>query len=447
MAKDSDRLAGNLGPQNTGGLLTGFLAEEDEFDRRALWRLGSWGAAAVGAVVIAALANHSSLGQRRDQIAAVDLSRQATQLQLAARESQGETRRLASAVETLNTDRDRLYSRLTALEQGLDSMTGALARQNVAAGKTTTASPAATQTATPAAPATEASSSTSSAAPAQPASPPAVAPVSTTVAAVTERPKTEAPAGAQPQPAAVQQPTQPQASGAAQLQTPSAPPAAAAALPKIVSNNAAAIMPEPLNAPKSMMGPPDPAAAKLIEPAKAAPATAPSAAPDAATSAPAPAADADSAAAASAPVQRVEFAVDLGSANSVGGLRALWRGLSKANSELAALRPIIVVRERSNGQGMQLRLAAGPVSDAAAAAKICASLTESERGCETTLFDGQRLSLQTDDKPDQAPAPVARPTQSRRGMQKRTRQEEPPAPPPAPKPEPPSTLSTLFGRR
>ena len=444
MANDSDRLAGNLGPQNTGGLLTGFLAEEDEFDRRALWRLGSWGAAAVGAVVIAALANHSSLGQRRDQIAAVDLSRQATQLQLAARESQGETRRLASAVETLNTDRDRLYSRLTALEQGLDSMTGALARQNVAAGKTTTASPAATQTATPAAPATEASSSTSSAAPAQPASPPAVAPVSTTVAAVTERPKTEAPAGAQPQPAAVQQPTQPQASGAAQLQTPSAPPAAAAALPKIVSN--AAITPEPLSAPKSMMGPPDPAAAKLIEPAKAAPATAPSASPDAATSAPAPAADADSAAAASAPVQRVEFAVDLGSANSVGGLRALWRGLSKSSSELAALRPIIVVRERSNGLGMQLRLAAGPVSDAAAAAKICASLTESERGCETTLFDGQRLSLQADDKPDQGPAPVARPTQSRRGTQKRARQEEPPAAPVA-KPEPPSTLSTLFGRK
>ena len=433
MAKDSDRLAGNLGTQNTGGLLTGFLAEEDEFDRRALWRLGSWGAVAVGAVVIAALANQSSLGQRRDQIAAVDMSRQATQLQLAARESQSETRRLASAVETLSTDRDRLYSRLTALEQGLDSMTGALARQNVAAAK----APAATATAT--APATEATPSPA----AQLASPPAVAPVTTTVAAVTERAKAETPAAAQPAPP--QLPAQHESSASPQPQMPSAAPAAAAALPKIVSNNAAAISPmEPLSAPKSMMGPPDPAAAKLIEPAKAA--TAPSAAPDAATSTPAPGADADSAAGASAPVQRVEFAVDLGSANSVGGLRALWRGLSKTNSELAALRPIIVVRERSNGLGMQLRLAAGPVSDAAAAAKICATLTESERGCETTLFDGQRLSLQADDKPDQGPAPVARPTQSRRGTQKRARQEEPPAAPVA-KPEPPSTLSTLFGRK
>src|SRR6266566_4931600 len=120
MAKDTDDLAVRLGTENTGGLLTGFLAEENEFDRHALWRLGSWGAVTVGAVVVAALANQSSLGQRRDQIAAADLSRQATQLQLTARESQSETRRLASAVETLNTDRDRIYSRMTALEQGLE---------------------------------------------------------------------------------------------------------------------------------------------------------------------------------------------------------------------------------------------------------------------------------------------------------------------------------------
>jgi len=33
--------------ENTGGVLAGFLAEEDEFDRRALWRLGSWGVATV----------------------------------------------------------------------------------------------------------------------------------------------------------------------------------------------------------------------------------------------------------------------------------------------------------------------------------------------------------------------------------------------------------------
>ena len=43
----------------TGGLFSGLLAEESTFDRRMLWRLGSWGAAAVGAVVVAVMANQA----------------------------------------------------------------------------------------------------------------------------------------------------------------------------------------------------------------------------------------------------------------------------------------------------------------------------------------------------------------------------------------------------
>jgi len=94
-------------------LLSGFLAEENEFDRRSLWRIGTWGAAAVGAVVLAVTANQWSLGVRRDQVAAADLTRQAQQIQAVAKESQNETRRLASAIDTLNNDRDRLFSRVT----------------------------------------------------------------------------------------------------------------------------------------------------------------------------------------------------------------------------------------------------------------------------------------------------------------------------------------------
>ena len=62
-------------------------------------------------------------------------------------------------------------------------------------------------------------------------------------------------------------------------------------------------------------------------------------------------------------LQRTEFGVDLGSANSVNGLRMLWRGLlkSRSNAPLAALRPIIVIKESTNGLGMQLRLVAGPL--------------------------------------------------------------------------------------
>jgi hypothetical protein len=452
MAKDSDHLAGALGTENTGGLLSGLLAEENEFDRRSLWRLGSWAVAAVGAVIVAALANQSSLGLRHDQLAAADLARQAQQLQSLTRESQNETRRLASAVDTLNGDRDRLFSRVTVLEQGLEQVTGAVARQSSAASAASSQQAAAKSPPTP--PADPAPAS-----PAQAAAPPTVGPVSTTAAFVTERPRTDAPAAAPSQPQSQTAQSQPQTLAAA-------PATAAAALPKVMSNPPT----EPLTASKSLMGPPDPAASKLMEPAKATSAaasaeknTAASAEKNAAPSAdkntaastekemaavaPAPANDA--ADSASSKVQHTEFAVDLGSANSVGGLRALWRGLVKVNAELASLRPIIVVKERSSGLGMQLRLAAGPLSDAAAAAKICAALNESERGCETTVFDGQRLSMQAEETP-QPPPPAAKPAPSRHGTQRHSRREEPaPATKPesaSAKPESSSTFSSLFGR-
>ncbi len=133
MARDPENRADSFETENTGGLLSGFLADEEEFDRRSLWRLGSWGVASVGAVIVAVLASQSQMGWRREQATASDLVRQSQQIQSATRETINETRRLASAVDTLNGDRDRLYSRLTVIEQGLDSVTGSIARQNSAA--------------------------------------------------------------------------------------------------------------------------------------------------------------------------------------------------------------------------------------------------------------------------------------------------------------------------
>src|SRR5215208_6651015 len=127
MSKDPDRRAASFESENCG-LMSGFLAEEDVFDRRTLWRLGSWGAVSVGAVIVAVYANNSSMPFRRDQIAASDLGQQGQQIQWVAKESQNETRRLASTIDTLTGDRDRLYSRVTVLEQGLESMTGAIAQ-------------------------------------------------------------------------------------------------------------------------------------------------------------------------------------------------------------------------------------------------------------------------------------------------------------------------------
>jgi hypothetical protein len=446
MAKEADHLAGTIGSDKADSVLSRLLADENEFDRRALWRLGSWGTAAVGAVIVATLANQSSIGLRREQTAAADLARQARELQSLTRESQGETRRLTSAVDTLNGDRDRLYSRVTVLEQGLESVTGALARQNTAA--TAPAAPQATAPKTTAGSASASAPAEPPAAPAPPtqaaAAPPTVAPVATIAPALTERPKHEPPPPKPAQASVVVPPQQEQVSE----------PAAPASLPKIASTapapSAPAVASSSLLPPTSLMGPPDPAASKL-EPAKdlaklpagAAPAASPE------TAAAQPSANDNEAApdSAAAKVERTEFAVDVGSANSVGGLRALWRGLVKSNADLAALKPIIVVKERSNGLGMQLRLAAGPLMDAAAAAKICAALSESERACETTLFDGQRLALGNDDSADKSaatpPTPKLLPaTRGRHSVQKGQRHDDPPPP----KPEP-SALSSFFGRK
>ena len=407
MARDSDQLAGGFETENTGGLLSGFLAEEDTFDRRALWRLGSWGAASVGAVVLAVYANQSSITLRRDQVAASDLARQAQQIQTVAKDSQSEARRLASAIDTLNGDRDRLYSRVTVLEQGLDSVTGAIAKQKAAAAPLAGTSPAAT-----AEPQVAAAQS--------PAPVPVVAPVTTTVAKTTDKPPIDTAA-------------------------PEQGPATTSSLTKIAPAEPAATPATPLVAEKSIMAPPDAAATKLIEPEK--PPSAVTAAPMPEVQAAAPAAEPDGseAAALKLAVQRTEFGVDVGGANSVSGLRALWRGLlkSKSNAALASLRPIIVVKETSSGLGMQLRLVAGPLGDAAAAAKICATLMANDRACETTVFDGQRLAITSNEPAITAkPAAATRPAARRRSAPKRVTVEEP-----AKKPDPPSTLSSLLGRR
>ena len=427
MARDTDQLAGSFETENTGGLLSGFLADEDTFDRRSLWRIGSWGVGTVGAVVLAVLASQSQISLRREQFAAADLARQAQQIQLVAKESQNETRRLASAVDTLNGDRDRLYSRVTVLEQGLDSVTGAISRQSAAVTPQAAAKP-------PAATA-EPQAAAQSPAPAAAAPAPVVAPVMTTVAKSAEKPPMDTTA-----------PEQSPATVASVTQKPKA------------QDMPAPTPATPLVAAKSMMAPPDAAATKLIEPDKpakpftAAPmpevvASAPPAddpEPDAAQPAPAPAAPADVA------VQRTEFGVDVGGANSVGGLRALWRGLlkSRSNAALTALHPIIVIREGKGGLGMQLRLVAGPLSDAAAAAKICAGLVESARACETAVFDGQRLAMKADepaagDAKSAIDKPAAvKPIAHKRGASKRASNDEA-----AKKPDSPSTLSSFFGRR
>ena len=466
MAKDSDPLADAFGTKETGGLFSGLLAEESTFDRRMMWRLGSWGLTAVGAVVLAVMANQAQLGWRRDQVASADLARQADRLQMLTKESQNEARRLASAIETLNADRDRLYSRVTVLEQGLDSVTGAIAKQN-AGPQASSARPqdAAVLVGPPA---------------------PNVAPVASTPAPANDKPRAEA----------AKETSKDTTKDAAKdnikdnIKDQASPPPQTAAAASLVSqapptNSAPPML--PLVPSKSMMAPPDPAASKLVQPEagekaadkKPEPAPAPTEVAAAVTKPP----EATESEAPAIAVQQTRFAIDLGGANSLDGLRALWRGVTKSNPEVAALRPIIMIKEGNTGLGMQLRLGAGPLINAAAAAKLCAGLAENDRHCETTVFDGQRLSMRGGSEKGQeksqdrvleknsekaqdpapqaetapAPAPAAKPDKHRRGYSsKRSSKREEPAPAPAPQPpaaQPKpetasagSTLSSFFRR-
>jgi hypothetical protein len=431
LARKPDHRAG-FEADDTGGVLSNLLADEDPFDRRALWRLGSWGVGATGAVILAVLASQSSLEWKREQVAASDLARQAQQIQLVARETQNEARRLAAALDTLNGDRDRLYLRVTGLEQGLDSFTGAIARQGSASMPAVAqVEPQAVQHPPPSppvapvaiAPATATAVDRSAAATAEPA-PPAVVYSAAKDAAKTDATKAE---NARLETAKAEM-TKTEAAKAEPVKPASAAPSPAT----------------PLMAAPSMMAPPDPAASKLVEPGKAASPVIASAIPDVVAAGPS---DADDDAAPKVSLLRTEFGVDLGTANSVNGLRMLWRGLlkSRSNAPLAALRPIIVIKESAKGLGMQLRLVAGPLNDAGAAARICAVLTENNRPCETAIFDGQRLSLAPDDSPPTAAKPVPR----RRGIAKRAAvvveevAKKPEPPPPATQ----ATLSTFFNRK
>jgi hypothetical protein len=57
------------------------------------------------------------------------------------------------------------------------------------------------------------------------------------------------------------------------------------------------------------------------------------------------------------------------------------------------LRPVVAVRESGRAGVPELRLIAGPLANAGAAARTCASLQAKGVTCQTTVFDGQRLAL------------------------------------------------------
>jgi hypothetical protein len=91
---------------------------------------------------------------------------------------------------------------------------------------------------------------------------------------------------------------------------------------------------------------------------------------------------------------KTEFGLDLGSATTVEALRTAWTAaLRRHGALLEGLRPVVQMRERSRPGGMELRLIAGPVPNAAAAARLCVSMTAAGAICAPAVFDGQRLAV------------------------------------------------------
>jgi hypothetical protein len=93
-------------------------------------------------------------------------------------------------------------------------------------------------------------------------------------------------------------------------------------------------------------------------------------------------------------VTKTEFGIDLGSAGTVEGLRALWAAArARHGGLLEGLRPVMSVRDGGRPGNVELRLVAGPIPNAASAARLCATLTAAGAVCQPSVFDGQRLAL------------------------------------------------------
>ena len=406
------------------GWLDQLIADEDEPERATLWRLGSWAIAAVVALTLGLMSGQVPDNAKRSYAAEAELASQAQRIEGLARDTRQETRRIAAAVETLNSDRDRLFGRMTAVEQSLDSVTGSIAKQATAKQAELAADKPVERSMAPASAVDTAAS--------QPPSPPPVA------AATVEPPKDalpkdvpkeiakdtpkdlpkdlprDLPKAANPQTAPASESTAKKADRSdsqRQIAPPAANPEIAAASSAPPAQGAAAQDADPT----ATTTVPKPAPGQQV-------AATPPAVITATPLNPLPEDAVAAATEADVPVERTQFGLDIGGASSMAGLRALWSGVRKAHpSQFAALRPVLAIRQNKNGFGLQVRVIAGPIPDAAAAANLCAMLAADNRGCETTIFDGQRLLPDADDATKK---PVAAPKSPRR---KQADREVPPA--------------------
>jgi hypothetical protein len=311
--------------------------DEDHIHMRPLLRIGAWGVCALVALGTVVLAGRTEIGEQRLGDALAALKSPGTRpskvaaVQPAAPDS--EAARLAETVRALVADRDRLSTRVAALEHNLSEITGSVARDPSAA-------------------------RSGGAAPATPSPGP------------DEKTDTSAPG-----PVAAVTPLPPQSSMPSAGEAP--PPPSSSDQPTVgMTVNVPLPRPAPLAQIQSYVT----SGTRTTPPAE--PETRVAEAPARAEANPVPEA---------APR---EFAIDLAAATNVNALRARWGTIKGAHPALLdGLRPLVSVRESTRPGFTEFHLVAGPLADAAIAERLCAALTAARSACKVAVFDGQGLDL------------------------------------------------------
>jgi hypothetical protein len=310
--------------------------DEDHIDMRPLLRIGAWGVCALVALGTAVLAGRSEIGEQRIGVALAALRSPGT-ANVAATQPAGpdsDAARLAETVRALTADRDRLTTRVAALEHYLNEMTGSVARDQAGV-RPGAAAPA-----------------TSSPAPDDKADSSTPGPVASLVPLPAQSSMPSA--GETPPPVSSEQPTVGRT-----VNVPLPRPGPLAQIQSYVSAANSTTTPAE---PESRV-----AAAPIGAEAKTDPA--PEAAPR-------------------------EFAIDLAAASNVNALRARWGTIRGAHPALLeGLRPLVSVRESSRPGLTEFHLVAGPLPDPSVAERLCAALTAARTACKVAVFDGQRLDL------------------------------------------------------
>jgi hypothetical protein len=386
---------------NSGG--GGFPDDDAHLDLKPLLRLCAWGGGACTAVAIVVMAAQSDIGGRRAEQAVASLSGTPTNQMaqtasadlLARADAERESRRLGDAIRILAGDRDRLAGRLALLERNIEDLTGSVAR--VAAHPHPPAEPAKPVEAPPA------------------ASPPQTMPAQ----------------AAAPSANGTRHPIPPEIV-AAPVPPPVPPVPQSPAVPPAKTDNAAVPAPgaiTPLwreNAELPAISPKEPRDAREAQDLDAVPLPRPgpvamlqsyagvgtgAGAGTGAGIGTSPAASTGAkntpAAAPNQAAPRLDYAIDLGAAINLAGLRALWERVRiRQPASLEGLHPLVSVRDGAKAGSIELRLVAGPLADTTAVARVCAALISVGIACQPAVFDGQRLPSADVARPRPAPPPA-----------------------------------------